>query len=145
MQNARLANKRAGYSQDIIIPKKAKIQILEPIPGFEHEPMEAKNIECTIGNLQHLKSQQLITIKAYVNCLTDVKQVTQKTTQQQVNVRECQVTDATGSTKLVLWGAFTSQVQNDKTYEFKNLRIKGTPFVYPGWVYYMPITTTTKH
>lgn len=122
--NTRLGNKRPGYPQDIIIPKKAMVEKLTPSADFQHQKVASQMIATTIGNLQNLKQGQLITLKGYVNCMTPIKQVTQRATQSQVYVKECQLTDTTGSMKLVLWGKFTTQVQDDQTYEFKNLRIK---------------------
>lgn len=121
--NARLGNKRPGYPQDIIIPNKARIEQIDPLPGFQHQAMDTET-KCSIGNLNNLKTGQLISITAYVNCLTSIKEVTQKSTKQQVSVRECMLTDSTGSVKLVLWGTFTSKVANGNTYHFTNIRIK---------------------
>lgn len=123
VQNTRLGNKRTGFPQDIIIPNKVRIEHIDPLPGFQHQPMDTE-AKCSIGNLHNLKTRQLISITAYVNCLTGIKEVTQKATKVQVNVRECMLTDATGSVKLVLWGTFTSKVQNGQTYQFTNIRIK---------------------
>lgn len=124
LQNTRLSNKRPGFPQDIIIPKKAMLEHVDPLPDFECQSVEPSTVESTIGNLNNLKMAQLITLVAHVNCLTSVKQVTQKSTQCKVDLRECQLTDTSGSTKLTLWGKFTTQVENGKTYEFVNLRIK---------------------
>ena len=100
------------------------VEKLQPSSDFQHQHVEPQITATTIVNLQNLKIAQLITIKGYVNCLTPIRQVTQKATQSQVDLRECQLSDAAGSVKLILWGRFTTEVQNNQTYEFHNLRIK---------------------
>jgi hypothetical protein len=50
--------------------------------------------------------------------------VTQKATQEDVEVAGCQITGYTGLVKLLLWGRFVTKVINDQTYDFVNLRLK---------------------
>jgi hypothetical protein len=97
---------------------------MDQSPLFTREDIEPTTTEAIIGHLQNLKAAQLLNIKGYVNCLTPVKTVTQKSNQTEVDVRECQLTDHTGSVKLVLWGKFTTKVENGQTYQFVNLRLK---------------------
>ena len=100
------------------------LEEIDATPAFQKEEIQSSTMMPTIGSLANLKVGQLLNIKGYVNCLTNPKTVTQKTSQQQVEVAECQLTDSSGSTKLVLWGKFASMLSNDQTYEFKNLRLK---------------------
>lgn len=124
LNKVRIGEKRPGYPRDVIIDKKANLEEIDQTPSFTREELPPTTMECTIGSLPNLRAEQLLNIKAYVNCLIPPKQITRKATQQDVDVAECQLTDTTGSTKLTLWGRFATKVSNDQTYIFKNLRLK---------------------
>lgn len=57
------------------------------------------------------------------NNLGSIKEVNKKATGE-VNVRKCQITDPTGSVKLVLWASFADNIVDGQTYKFINLHPK---------------------
>ena len=123
MSNFIVGKKRPGLPVDVVIRKRTTLQRLTPddVP-FQH--VETIRKAATIGSLKDLKPGQLLTITAMVSNLTATKEVVNKATQQKVLVRECQLTDPTGSSKLVLWDKFPDQVTDGSTYKFINLRLK---------------------
>ena len=53
-----------------------------------------------------LKRCQLLTVTALVSNLEPAKEVVKRATNEKITVTECQLTDPTGTIKLVLWEEF---------------------------------------
>lgn len=70
-----------------------------------------------------LKGGQLLTVTALVSNVEPAKEVVKRTTNE-ITVTEWQLTDPTGTIKLVLWEEFVKQVSNGDTCKFENVRLK---------------------
>lgn len=77
----------------------------------------------TTGSLNMLKGGQLLTVTALVSNVEPAKEVVKRTTNE-ITVTEWQLTDPTGTIKLVLWEEFVKQVSNGDTCKFENVRLK---------------------
>ena len=58
------------------------------------------------------------------NNLGSIKEVKKKANGEKVNIKECQITDPTGSVKIVLWASFADNIADGQTYKFSNLHLK---------------------
>ena len=56
--------------------------------------------------------------------LSPIKEVIKRPTNEKLHVRDCQITDRTGSIKFVPWKSFAEQVKDGQTYKFTNSRLK---------------------
>ena len=92
-------------------------------------PFECNNVSpaskaVTIGSLNMLTGGQLLTVTALVRNVEPAKEVVKRATNEKITVTECQLTDPTGTIKLVLWKEFVKQVSNGDTCKFENVRLK---------------------
>ena len=117
--------KRKDDQVDIIIrKKKKKLEETEETLPFQRADITPTTKTTTIGSLKDLKAGQLLTFTAMANNLSPIKEITKRATNEKLHVRDCQITDPTGSIKLVLWQSFAEQVKDGQTYKFTNLRLK---------------------
>ena len=86
--------------------------------------MTSTTTTTTAGSLKDLKAGQLLTLTAMASNLGTIKEVNKRTAGDEITVRECQITDPTGSVKLVLWASFADNIVDGQTYKFSNLRLK---------------------
>lgn len=86
--------------------------------------MTSTTTTTTVGSLKDLKAGQLLTLTAMANNLGSIKELNKRATGEKVNIRECQITDPTGSVMLVLWASFADNIVDGQTYKFSNLRLK---------------------
>lgn len=118
-----MGKKRDGYPVDIIIQeKKSKLEELQNNLNFERADFAPKSL--IIGSLKDIRPNQMLSIVGLVSGITPIKQVTIRTSNLSVSVRECQITDPSGSVKLTLWEDFVSQVEEGQTYKLVNVRLK---------------------
>lgn len=122
LTNFKLGTKRHGKPLDIIVKKETRLEKVRDI-SFPIKPLPSA-IEVKIGNLNMFRPGQVLSITAMVTNIQPKKEVTKKTTKQIISLQECQLTDPTGSIKLVMWEDFVQKCENGKTYKFKNIRLK---------------------
>lgn len=120
--NFETGNKRKGFPPDVIIKKRTRIDELSHSLPFQRQKSSGST-QATIGSLKDLQPGQLLSVSGMVSNLTDSKVVKTKASRD-ISVRECQLTDPTGSVKLVMWDSFVDKVQEGKTYVFNNVRLK---------------------
>ena len=61
--------------------------------------------------LKDVQAGQLLSVSALVTNLSAITVVKKRNTGENLTVRECQLTDPTGSIKLVLWQSFVEKVE----------------------------------
>ena len=76
----------------------------------------------TIESLSKVAIEQLVNVKATIKQLQEVKAIV--TTKGSYRKQEAVAVDPTGYINITFWEDQTASVQNDSTYEFRNLRLK---------------------
>lgn len=125
-------DKKEG-SSDILMGDFVSVELLAP----EDVDFEKKNLIPTDLNLSMLPSispQQLITLKAKVICLQDAQMI--NTPQSSLKKADGVLVDQHGTVKIILWEGDIDKVENGKTYQFNNLRLKKNKFT--GELYVNP-------
>lgn len=79
--------------------------------------------KATIGSLKDLQPGQLRTVSGMARNLTNSKIVKTKASRH-ISVRECQLTDPTGSVKLVMRDSSVDEIQEGRTYVLNNVLLK---------------------
>lgn len=96
---------------------------LKAVP-FDHLDLTPTATTTSVGSLKDLKPGQLLMLTAMANNLASTEEVNKKVTGEKVNVRECQITDPTGSVKLEVWASFADNTVDGQTYKFSDFRLK---------------------
>lgn len=118
-------NKRKGHPVDVIIRKRTRIdELSEALPFTRRDIFASKGKTTSIGSLKDVQAGQLLSVSALVTNLSAITVVKKRNTGENLTVRECQLTDPTGSIKLVLWQSFVEKVEEGQTYKLTNLRLK---------------------
>ena len=100
--------KRKGLPPGVIIKKRTRIDELSHSLPFEWQTSSGST-KATIGSLKDLQPGQLLTVSGMASNLTDSK-IVKKRASRHISVRECQLTDPTGSVKLVMWDSFVDKI-----------------------------------
>ena len=100
--------KRKGLPPDVIIKKRTRIDELSHSLPSEWQTSSGST-KATIGSLKDLQPGQLLTVSGMASNLTDSK-IVKKRASRHISVRECQLTDPTGSVKLVMWDSFVDKI-----------------------------------
>ena len=89
--------------------------------------------QCTydlnIGFLSTVNNKQLITIKAKVVNLSGVKKM-QTQRYDPKNKTDAILVDPSGSVRIILWEQFATEVEEQKTYTFSNVRVRKDPHLH---------------
>ena len=126
-------NDKKEGSTDILMGDFVNLELLTP----KDIAFQKKNVVPTDLNLSMLSSisvQQLITLKAKVIGLQDAQIV--NTPQSSLKKADGVLVDECGTVKIILWESDIDKVQNGKTYQFNNLRLKKNKFT--GELYVNP-------
>lgn len=113
--------------RNIVIKNNATvITSQEPLPFQPLESIETRMV--TLQTLKMTSPQQLINLKATVKGVSGSKVIKVQKNGKTSNLTKSSATlvDPTGSTTAVFWEEWADCVQQDKTYIFTNLRVKGT-------------------
>ena len=121
--------KQPDTSDDLIITKWPKITPLEKhqIKFSYSEELAASTSgdPVNLSAIHNLASEQLICVKSQAASISGIKMVSTQysgnTQKQEVIIR-----DPTACVKFVLWGRYVDSLEINKTYLFKNLRVKIT-------------------
>ena len=90
---------------------------------FQHQPMADTSPPLSIASLANVALHQLVSIKGYLSQLPAVKTVVMSDSRP-MKKQEAFIVDQTGHIKVILWAEHTGQLEQGKTYLFKNLRLK---------------------
>ena len=91
-------------------------------PNFEPDQSNENEI-VSLGNLNNIAAEQLITVKAKVDNLSGVKVV--PLANETLRNREIDISDATGTSKLLLWEESCEQsLESGVTYILSNFTLK---------------------
>ncbi len=123
--------KQPDTSDDLIITKWTKITPLEKdqIKFSYSEELAASTSgdPVNLSAIHNLASEQLICVKGQAAIISGIKMVSTQysgnTQKQEVIIR-----DPTVCVKVVLWGRYVDSLEINKTYVFKNLRVKVTKY-----------------
>lgn len=124
-----MKNFRQQNDDDLIITKWTNITPLDQdkisFPYSEDLAASTSGQPISLSAIHNLAGEQLISIKGQTTSISGVKIITTqfsgKTKKQELIVR-----DNTAWVKVVLWGNHVDSLQLNKTYIFKNLRVKVT-------------------
>ena len=122
ISNYRTSNKY-GH-QDIVIQKYTNLTAVPELQGhFQYQPVADTGAPLSIASLANVAPHQLITVKGYLSQLAAVKTLVISDSEP-LKKQEAFIVDQTGHIKVVLWAEHTGQLEQGKTYLFKNLRLK---------------------
>ena len=114
--------KKRRYGEDsIIIDEDTTITEVDEF-DFEYQEGIDTSKFITIDSLSKVAIEQLVNIKATIKQLQEVKSIV--TTKGSYRKQEGVAIDPTGFINITFWEDQTASVQNDSTYEFRNLRLK---------------------
>lgn len=127
----KMKNFRQQNDDDLIITKWTNITPLNQdkisFPYSEDLAASTSGQPISLSAIHNLAGEQLISIKGQTTSISGVKIITTqfsgKTKKQELIVR-----DNTAWVKVVLWGNHVDSLQLNKTYIFKNLRVKVTKY-----------------
>ncbi|CAB3983684.1 Hypothetical predicted protein [Paramuricea clavata] len=129
MQNFRISANQG--KEDFIILKHTKITPL-PVGDLDfpyNDHLGMTGLATNIPSLQHVASEQLLSVKGEVAKMSGVKVIN---TQRQgpLSKQEILIRDTTSSMKIVLWQDYANNTALEicKTYTFTNLRLKATKY-----------------
>ncbi|CAB4025533.1 Hypothetical predicted protein [Paramuricea clavata] len=123
--------KQADTSDDIIITKWTKMTPLEKdqitFPYSDELAASTSGEPIKLSAIHNLAGEQLICVRGEASSISGIKMVTTQysgsTQKQEVIIR-----DPTACVKVVLWGRYVNSLEINKTYLFKNLRVKVTKY-----------------
>jgi hypothetical protein len=107
-------------SDDVVINNNTSIESIEGLT-FPHREISSST-ESTISSLQKVSVEQLVSVHAKVVKLSAVKVL--QTTHGSLKKQEGIIVDKTSSIKLVLWETHVDCLEEGKTYNLNNLRLK---------------------
>ena len=116
-------NQALNGKDEIILQKFTKFTPLAGVDFSHNKFLSAVGIIPNISGLDKLALEQLVSIKAYVAEVSNVKQIIVhgKTP---LKKQEVLIADPTSCIKLVLWGDYVNSLEQGKTYVLENLRLK---------------------
>ena len=119
----KVSNYTKSTGKDIVFNQYTKITPTDDI-DFQHSAkLLASGVANTIASLNEVAPEQLVSVKAEIAEVSGVKTV--KTQHQgTLKKQEVLIRDATSSMKVVLWEDNVDQLQQNKTYLLKNLKVK---------------------
>ena len=114
--------------KDIFITKYTNITALSKDEinfEFQDDLTASADDIINLSAVPNLAPEQLITVKGHVESVSAAKLIPSQF-QGKLKKQELLIRDTTAYTKVVLWEKYVDIVEKGKTYEFKNLRVKGS-------------------
>jgi uncharacterized CHY-type Zn-finger protein len=119
---------RNSYRDEITVKKFTKITPVEKCKFvFSQELSSSSDAIMSISSVSKLAKEQLVSIKAEVVQVSSVKKIS-TSFKGELRKQDVIVRDSTSSIKIVMWEDNVDCVEVEKTYEFTNLRVKGSEY-----------------
>lgn len=111
--------------EDIVIEKTTIVNTINAENAPEYKELDLSPVP-TITSLNQVSAEQLVTLKANVAKVNGSKIITtsSRNPTSQLKKQDVIIVDPTASMRLILWEEYIDCLETNKTYLFKNLRLK---------------------